>query len=153
MRTQNRFAAVLTTALAAALALGVGTVSAAADAPAGPGVPGVPGALGMLGVPNALVLTVSGAAPNASDTERAVTLSCRPQPTGDHPDAAAACDSLLGVQGDFDALPVEHIFCPELYLPVVATAEGVWDGAQVDYQQSFTNECSLLRATGQVFDF
>ncbi|WP_035803306.1 subtilase-type protease inhibitor [Kitasatospora mediocidica] len=138
--TRSTFAAVL--AAVAVLAVGAGPVSAAGAPAAAPTVP------------NALVLTVSGAVPqDASIGERAVTLSCRPTPSGDHPDATAACGILIGVQGDFGDLPTAHSFCPDLYLPVLATAQGVWDGRNVSYRKTFTNECDLLRATGQVFDF
>ncbi|MDH6135723.1 hypothetical protein P3T37_005140 [Kitasatospora sp. MAA4] len=145
--TRSTFAAVL--AAVAVLAVGAGPVSATGADPASDPTP-----VTVTAVPNALVLTVSGAVPqDASMGERAVTLSCRPEPSGDHPDATAACGSLIGVQGDFGNLPTAHSFCPDLYLPVLATAEGVWDGQNVAYRQTFTNECDLLRATGQVFDF
>lgn len=59
----------------------------------------------------------------------------------------------MGAQGDFAALTPSHVFCPDLYLPVTATAVGFWGGQPVMYQQTFTNECSLQRATGRVFAF
>ncbi|MGF1430350.1 SSI family serine proteinase inhibitor [Kitasatospora sp. LaBMicrA B282] len=100
-----------------------------------------------------LLLTVAGVAPNTATAPRAATLDCGAQATGDHPAAAAACADLVGVQGDFAALAPSHSYCPALYLPVTATAAGLWDGQPVSYQQTFTNQCSLERATGEVFAF
>ncbi|MFI9272941.1 SSI family serine proteinase inhibitor [Kitasatospora sp. NPDC052896] len=151
MRTRN----ILATALAATAALALGTASAvpATAAPA-PVVHAAAAPAADTPAPDALVLTLTGdSSQNVAQWERTVLLSCQPSFGGDHPDAAAACAGLAGVQGDFAALPVAHTFCPELYLPVTAAAEGFWEGQPVSYQQTFTNQCDMLRATGQVFDF
>ncbi|GAA1932864.1 SSI family serine proteinase inhibitor [Kitasatospora viridis] len=136
MRTRSVLKAVVGTVAAAALLAGAAPL-AAADTPA----------------PDLLLLTVAGTAPNTA-AARTATLDCDgATPAGDHPDAAAACADLLGAQGDFSALTPSHTFCPELYLPVTATAVGLWDGQTVTYQQTFTNTCALQRATGRIFAF
>lgn len=135
-----------TTAVITGVAAAVAVVSALAAGPAA--------ADPMQQAPDALVLTVSNAnAATSPGSERAVTLSCTPDPAGDHPDPAAACDSLLGVHGDIAALAAGGSVCPEIYVPVTATAVGVWNGQSYSYEQTFTNECFLLRATGTVFAF
>ena len=127
------------TAAAAAIALCLG--ASPAFAATGPGA-------------EAVMLTVNSATsqgvPTASQT---VSLTCSPVPDDASPSAVAACTSLTGVQGDIAALPAAQTYCPEIYLPVTASAVGVWDGQQISYQQTFTNQCFLLRATGPVFNF
>ncbi|MCX4744127.1 subtilase-type protease inhibitor [Kitasatospora sp. NBC_01287] len=165
MRTRRVLTAALGATTAAILAASAAG-SAAADAPApgstvsvtatatatGTGT-GTSTAIGATG-PALLILTVAPTGPNATTTERTVTLACGDaQPAGDHPDAVAACADLLVAQGDLGALPPSRTFCPELYLPVTATADGFWNGQPIVYQQTFTNECSLHRATGRVFAF
>ena len=138
MRAKAVLAGVATGATTALLALG------AVPAAAAP----------MVRTPSELVLSVAGAgAQSPFDVDRAVTLSCTSAAAGDHPDADAACGSLAGVRGDFTALAPAPTMCSYLYQPVTATEQGVWNGEQVFYQQTFTNRCFLLRATGAVFNF
>ncbi|TQF06396.1 hypothetical protein E6W39_34515 [Kitasatospora acidiphila] len=152
MRTRSVLKAVLGTVAAAALVAGSAPLAAAvAPAATAPVVAGNPAA-----DPGSdlLLLTVAATAPNTATATRTVMLDCGgAAPAGDHPDAAAACSELLGAQGDFSALVPSHTFCPELYLPVTATATGLWGAQPIAYQQTFTNECALWRATGRVFAF
>ncbi|MDH6140380.1 hypothetical protein P3T35_002388 [Kitasatospora sp. GP30] len=156
MRTRSVLKAVLGVVAAAALVAGSAPL-AAADAPvATTPTATAPGAAASAADPgpDLLLLTVAATAPNTAAAARTVTLDCGgAAPTGDHPDAAAACAELLGAQGDFSALVPSHTFCPELYLPVTATAAGLWGAQPIAYQQTFTNECALWRATGRVFAF
>ncbi|GAB2702336.1 subtilase-type protease inhibitor [Kitasatospora kifunensis] len=150
MRTRNILAAAL--AATATLALGAATAAPATAAPAAHASVAAPAA--DTPAPDALVLTLTGAnGQNVAQWERTVLLSCQPGVGGDHPDAAAACAGLTGVQGDFADLPVAHSVCPDLYLPVTAAAQGFWNGQPLSYQQTFTNQCDLIRATGQIFNF
>jgi hypothetical protein len=104
--------------------------------------------------PDALVLVVSGPAEAAvPGNERAVTLGCAPTASGDHPRLADACGALLGVGGDIAQLPPRQMLCPDIYLPVTATAVGVWQGNTLFYQHTFANRCMMLRSAGEVFDF
>jgi hypothetical protein len=143
MRTRNVLAAAVAATAAGFLALGPTPASAvpvAATAPMNQG-------------PDALVLSVAKADPqNQSGVEQAVTLSCTPTAEGTHPDATAACDSLIDVGGDIAGLPAANTLCPMIYLPVTATAVGVWNGRQLSYHRTFTNQCVMLRATGEVFN-
>ncbi|MFF7638274.1 subtilase-type protease inhibitor [Kitasatospora sp. NPDC008050] len=149
MRTKNVLAAAL--AAAATLALGAAT---AAPATAAPGVRTQAAPTIATPAPDALVLTLTGAnGQGVAQWEHTVMLSCQPTSGGDHPDAAAACAGLTGVQGDFAALPAAHTACPEIYLPVTAAAQGFWNGQPLSYQQTFTNQCNAIRATGQIFNF
>ncbi|GAA0440145.1 hypothetical protein Aca07nite_47960 [Actinoplanes capillaceus] len=71
---------------------------------------------------------------------------------GSHRSAAAACQDLRAVDGDFHALPDAGGICTREYRPVVATAVGFWAGRMTSYREVFGNNCLLLRATGSVFD-
>ncbi|GGN73211.1 subtilase-type protease inhibitor [Actinoplanes lobatus] len=71
---------------------------------------------------------------------------------GSHRSAAAACQELRAVDGDFHALPDADGICTREYRPVVATAVGLWAGRMTSYREVFSNNCLLLRATGSVFD-
>ena len=138
MRTRNVLAVAVAATAAGILALGP-TPASATPMDQGPDV---------------LILSVAAAGPQGqTGTEEAVTLSCTPTAAGTHPEAAAACDGITSVQGDIALLPAAGTMCPMIYLPVTATAVGVWNGQFVSYQQTFTNQCVLLRATGEVFNF
>ena len=137
MRTRNVLAAAAVATAAGILALGP---TAASATPINQG-------------PDDLVLSVAGVGPQSqAGAEKAVTLSCTPTAEGTHPDAAAACDSIISVQGDIALLPAAGTLCPMIYLPVTATAVGVWNGRHLSYQQTFANQCVMLRATGEVFN-
>jgi hypothetical protein len=103
--------------------------------------------------PSTLLLTVTASGPNPSTVVSTAVLNCEPTPSGDHPAAVAACTDLTRAQGDFAALTPTQSFCPMLYLPVTATAVGLWNGQPTQYQQTFYNDCALRRATGNVFAF
>ena len=131
---------------AAATALALAAGGALAVAPAHADTPPLP--------TTTLVLTVSGpGAATPGGDSRGVTLTCSPTTSGDHPEAATACGQLAGAGGDFAALPTRQLFCPDIYLPVTATAVGLWSGTPVFFQRTYPNHCTLLRATGRVFDF
>jgi Subtilisin inhibitor-like len=80
---------------------------------------------------------------------RAALLMCDP-PRG-HAHAADACAELDAASGDIDALPHEETFCPMIYAPVTARAEGRWNGERVAYAHTFANTCELTARTRHVF--
>ena len=106
---------------------------------------------------SALVLSVGyGADADSAAVQRAVTLSCRPTPTGTHPTAAQACAELRAVDGTFSALPLGSEpgrVCTKEWRPVTVTAEGIWDGHRVSYEHTFVNNCVKNAAPSQVFEF
>ncbi|GAB2610439.1 protease inhibitor [Streptomyces capparidis] len=105
--------------------------------------------------PSALVLTVSeGESAASSSATRAATLSCSPALAGDHPAPEAACEELTAARGDFTSLSGDSSrVCPQIYDPVVVTADGIWQGKRVTYEQTYANTCVLEAETGQVFAF
>lgn len=105
--------------------------------------------------PNALVLTIADGETAATATPlRAVTLTCAPTPGGTHPSPAEACAELRAVGGEFSALRGDQErACVKIYNPVVATAEGVWEGQRVRYERTFGNTCDLANQAGPVFSF
>ncbi|MDK1474948.1 subtilase-type protease inhibitor [Streptomyces sp. 549] len=135
MRNTARWAAAGTLLTAAMLA----PLSGTALADSSPSSPSSPS----LYAPSALTLTFArGESAAASTPERAVTLTCSPNPGGNHPAAARACAQLRGVDGDFDSLPGDrNRYCTMEYDPVVVTAQGVWDGRRVSYERTFGNAC------------
>ncbi|MEV4868625.1 SSI family serine proteinase inhibitor [Streptomyces syringium] len=105
--------------------------------------------------PSDLVLTFAhgdGTDPYAS-VDRAVTLTCMPRATGTHPDARQACRLLHEVEGSIPDLFGYPTACTKEYMPVTVTADGVWQGQRVTYEETFDNRCALLRDRGAVFDF
>ncbi|MBV7694615.1 subtilase-type protease inhibitor [Streptomyces sp. TRM70350] len=105
--------------------------------------------------PSALVLTTGHGESSATVTpERAVTLSCAPTPAGTHPNAAAACAELRGVDGNLDALESRPgVWCTREYDPVVVRVDGVWQGQYVSYERTFGNECVKNSYGTSVFAF
>ncbi|CAL9316897.1 subtilase-type protease inhibitor [Streptomyces sp. SudanB25_2051] len=105
--------------------------------------------------PNALVLTIADGETAATATPlRAVTLTCAPTPGGTHPAPAEACAELRAVNGEFSALRGDQErACVKIYDPVVAIAEGVWEGKRVRYERTFGNTCDLANQAGPVFSF
>lgn len=97
-----------------------------------------------------LTLAVDG--PHGTYTT--VRLRCHPA-GGSHPSPRQACRELGFADGDFDSLPgsPENIACTMEYRPVMATAHGRWQGEKVRWQHQYPNPCTLLSATGMVFDF
>jgi hypothetical protein len=98
----------------------------------------------------AFTLTVA-ALEGPADT---VELECEPT-GGSHPHARRACAELFAARGKFENLPgeLEHTSCTMEYRPVVAIAEGTWRGEHVEWEQEFSNGCTLRAATGSVFRF
>ncbi|MBX9392199.1 protease inhibitor [Streptomyces sp. TRM72054] len=105
--------------------------------------------------PSALVLTTGHGESSATVTpERAVTLNCAPTASGTHPNAAAACAELRGVDGNFDALESRTgVWCTRQYDPVVVRVDGVWQGQYVSYERTFGNECVKNSYGTSVFAF
>ena len=97
-------------------------------------------------------LTLTIAAPEGRG--ESVELECEPT-GGSHPNGLRACMELRMAGGDFDHLPgrPDMANCTMEYRPVVAVAEGRWDGEPVSWQHEFGNNCSLHTATGMVFVF
>ena len=99
-------------------------------------------------------LTLTIASKGRAEGPRTVSLRCEPT-GGTHPKAQAACDSLLAVAGNFDLVGQEHAGspCPLVLRPVVATAQGTWQGRPVKFQKEFGNDCVAAANAGPVFDF
>ena len=133
-------------ALAMSTVLGVGTSGTASAEPAQP-----------RSLASALVLTVGyGSDAASADVQRAVTLSCRPAPTGTHPACAQACAELRAVNGTFTDLRVATEpgrVCTKEWRPITLTAEGVWDGRRLTYEHTFANGCFKNAAPTRVFEF
>ncbi|GGO87676.1 subtilase-type protease inhibitor [Wenjunlia tyrosinilytica] len=105
--------------------------------------------------PSALVLTIGKGETAADSTvQRAVVLRCTPTAGGDHPAAEQACAELRAANGDFNALGAGNSprICPKIWDPVVVTAQGVWQGKRVDYEETFGNSC-MAGDRGHVFEF
>lgn len=83
-----------------------------------------------------------------------VELVCDPA-GGTHPTPDSACEEILAAEGDFDALPgkQEHMNCTMEYRPVIAVADGTWNGEEVNWRHEYGNDCTLRTATGTVFQF
>lgn len=84
---------------------------------------------------------------------RAATLTCFPKIAGSHPFARNACKLLDGAQGSIADLAGKRHVCTAEYIPVTVTAEGVWQGQRIRYEETFENRCVLLSERGTVFDF
>ncbi|MEU9594069.1 SSI family serine proteinase inhibitor [Streptomyces sp. NPDC048219] len=93
------------------------------------------------------VTVTRGDAPTGAT--RGAMLRCDP-PRG-HARAAEACAELEAAGGDFDRIPLRDTYCPMVYAPVTAHAEGQWRGRAVDYTRTFPNTCVMTARTGAVF--
>ncbi|MCC9310191.1 subtilase-type protease inhibitor [Kitasatospora sp. RB6PN24] len=83
----------------------------------------------------------------------AAELLCHPA-GGSHPQAPSACGALDLAGGNFNQLKGRTgVFCNDLYAPVTATADGLWAGMPVHWQQTFANSCGLHTRTDPVFRF
>ncbi|MGY0063076.1 subtilase-type protease inhibitor [Streptomyces sp. LZ34] len=106
---------------------------------------------------SALVLSYGeGEDVGSAPVRRAVTLSCRPTPTGTHPTPGQACAELRAADGAFQALTARTEpgrACTKEWRPVTVTAEGVWEGRRVWYEHTFPNPCFKNNLRSQVFDF
>ncbi|GAB1643185.1 hypothetical protein KRMM14A1259_36080 [Krasilnikovia sp. MM14-A1259] len=83
---------------------------------------------------------------------RFATLECDPD-GGSHAASGSACNDLRAVGGDITAIADNGGICTREYQPVTAIAVGTWEGNPVTYRKTFSNNCVLLHATGDVFDF
>lgn len=76
------------------------------------------------------------------------TLSCGSDAAadgGDHPDAAAACAHLRGLDAPFAPLPDDR-FCTEVYGgPQTARVTGTWRGDDVDLRLSREDGCAIAQ--------
>jgi hypothetical protein len=82
-----------------------------------------------------------------------VTLMCDPA-GGTHPHAAAACESLNKVDGNFAELPpVAEVACTDIFAPVTAEAKGEYRGEPVRFVHTYSNRCEAQRSTDDVSAF
>jgi hypothetical protein len=114
----------------------------------------------------ALPFAVTGVAGASTDTELSLTIATPEGPAttvelecdpagGTHPNAKDACEELLAVEGDFTELQAQQApaACTMEYRPMIAVAEGRWKGKRVEWEQQFSNGCTLRTSTGTVFAF
>ena len=97
---------------------------------------------------NWLYVTVTHGDARAGSS-RSALLMCDP-PQG-HAHATDACAELDAASGDIGAVPRKDTFCPMIYAPVTARAEGVWNGTRVTYAHTFSNTCEMSARTRDVF--
>ncbi len=136
MKLRSRTAALIATA-ATVLALGAAGVAAAADD----------------GSAAASSLTLSLIpVDNPTGTAKSVTLECDPD-GGTHPDPKAACAALTSVGGDFTRFATVPTNCSNVYAPVTAVEDGIWNGVKVTYHEVFQNDCVAAAETQDVFKF
>jgi hypothetical protein len=101
--------------------------------------------------PSVLVLEVTPGTPTTPGIGHSVVLECGAQPGGTHPAPVDACAALQADGLDFTSKPTLQVMCPDLVRPVTVSATGVWNGAAVDYQHTYANQCLMQRATGVLF--
>ncbi|MGN9796367.1 subtilase-type protease inhibitor [Streptomyces sp. OZ13] len=138
---------------AATIACMAGTAVGLVTLTAGPAAASEPHSLYS---PSAVVLTVGqGESAAAATVERAVTLTCKPTAGGTHPDARAACADLERAHGQpaLTLIDGSGRVCPKIYAPVTVTADGVWEGRRVSYEQTFANSCVAQSRASHLFDF
>ncbi|HEY3604894.1 MAG TPA: SSI family serine proteinase inhibitor [Sporichthyaceae bacterium] len=99
--------------------------------------------------PTKLTLSVK----SAHTKKHTVTLKCDPA-RGSHPHAQDACTALAMAHGTISKLPPREQFaaCPMIYMPVTAKATGEYRGRHVSFKKTYANECTMMQATGSVFD-
>ena len=79
---------------------------------------------------------------DGSEPER-YTLVCGNAPEGDHPDPAAACTHLAGMDAPFAPLPTDMV-CTEQYGgPETARITGRWHAEPVEAELSRTDGCRI----------
>ncbi|TDC11236.1 hypothetical protein E1265_30095 [Streptomyces sp. 8K308] len=122
--------------LVAALVLFASAIVAAA--PQGPRGPRVEPAVAPT---HQLVITVADATEETNGTH---TLTCDPA-GGDHPEADAACETLLASEQPFETTD-EGTLCTYMYGgPAHATVEGVWEGESVSTEFTRSDGCEIAR--------
>lgn len=88
-----------------------------------------------------------------SGTTISSTVACEPV-SGTHPNAAAVCDALSKVDGDFTKIPrSKGMACSDDFKPVTVTAQGDWHGKAVNFTHTYSNRCYANIAMGKIFDF
>jgi hypothetical protein len=101
----------------------------------------------------ALALTIIDGHATFEPFERRTVLVCSPNRSG-HPQAWLACGQLARAGGNPAFItPAWGVACTREYDPVTVTANGVWDGRLIRYQQTFANSCTLGVATGAVYRY
>ncbi|GGQ82771.1 SSI family serine proteinase inhibitor [Couchioplanes azureus] len=80
------------------------------------------------------------------------TLRCEPA-GGTHPHPIAACAQLESANGDFYAVEGTRGACTLEYRPVTAISVGDWRGTLITYRETFSNRCTMERATSGIFNF
>jgi hypothetical protein len=76
------------------------------------------------------------------------TLTCGETPAGDHPDAAAACAHLEGLEDPFAPLPDDMACTQQFGGPETATITGRWHAAEVDVELSRADGCHIAQWDG-----
>ncbi|WP_329117384.1 SSI family serine proteinase inhibitor [Streptomyces sp. NBC_01353] len=100
--------------------------------------------------PTRIFLTITS---GATGDVKEVYLGCGPT-GGNHPQGEVACGALNDARGDFEKLKGDaDVVCPMVYEPVVAEAQGTFDGVPVGWKKEFGNTCELNARTGTVFAF
>jgi hypothetical protein len=128
----------------------IGVVATGLSATAALLAPGAPAAAAPS--PAGTLMLAVFPAGQSSGPLRLATLECDPD-GGSHAAAGSACDDLHAVDGDLAAIADNGGICTREYRPVTAIATGTWQGDPVAYRATFPNNCVLLDATGEVFDF
>jgi hypothetical protein len=99
--------------------------------------------------PTKLTLSVK----SAHAKKHTVTLKCDPA-RGSHPHAQDACDALAMAHGNISKLPPREQFaaCPMYYVGITVKATGEYRGRHISFKKTYANECTMMQATGSVFD-
>ncbi|MFB6891407.1 SSI family serine proteinase inhibitor [Kitasatospora sp. NPDC056327] len=100
-----------------------------------------------------LRLTVTHGETPTAGTPRAVLLDCPPDAATTHPDPLTACRLIDSVNGNIGELDVNPGACTQEYDPYTVTASGTYRGRPLSFHHTYGNHCTLLRATGAVYDF
>ncbi|MQS07059.1 SSI family serine proteinase inhibitor [Streptomyces alkaliphilus] len=125
-------------------------LAALAALAAGPqaGAPAEPGEAGTAARPIAHDLRITVSEDGSRSSSRTHTLTCEPT-GGDHPEAEAACEVLLGANtrgADLFAPIGPDTMCTQQHGgPATATVAGRWNGEQVRATFSRANGCEIAR--------
>ena len=129
------------------LGMAVLLVVAACGTPAGNGASDAGSSSSAAGTPADDDLVVEVDRGDGSEPER-YTLVCGDAPEGDHPDPAAACAHLAGMDAPFAPLPSD-MACTEQYGgPETARISGRWHGEPVEVDLSRTDGCRISQWEG-----
>ena len=125
--------------IAAALCATAGAVSVAAPAHAAPSADTRTSTILLLSV---------GSANQPEQRLRTAVLRCGGD-GGTHASAVQACDDLRAVDGDLYAMAHEDGPCTLEYMPVTATAVGLWQGRPVSYRATFLTGATCCVPAGK----